>query len=132
MSGIRGLGGMGEDAAAAFLINKGFSVLARNWRHGRLEIDLVCMDGGAIVFVEVKTRRNDNRGGGSWAVSPRKIRNLSRAADAWLASEGAWASPCRFDVVCLTGCPASFNIQHYVNAFPYVPSVDSFNPDWQY
>ena len=50
------LGSAGEDAAAELLTGAGCTLLARNWRQARLELDMVCLDGDTIVFVEVKTR----------------------------------------------------------------------------
>ena len=47
-------GAVGEDAATAFLEEKGFKILERNFRHRQGEVDIVAMDGEAIVFVEVK------------------------------------------------------------------------------
>ncbi len=126
------LGNRGEETAAAYLVQKGFVIIERNWRHGHLEIDLICKDKDSIVFVEVKTRRNRLYGGASYAVSSRKKRNLSRAADAWLSREGDWSSPCRFDVICLTGNSDSFSLQHYTDAFSYVPPLDSCDANWQY
>ena len=125
-------GHRGEETAAAYLAQKGFVIIERNWRHGHLEIDLICRDKDLIVFVEVKTRRNSLYGGASYAVSPRKKRNLSRAAEAWLSREDAWLSPCRFDVICLTGNPDSFSLQHYTDAFSYVHPLDCRNANWQY
>ncbi|MDO5484485.1 MAG: YraN family protein, partial [Desulfovibrionaceae bacterium] len=95
------LGRAGEQAAALFLQRKGFTVIETNWRQGRLELDLICCHGAELVFVEVKTRSSRNFGGPSGSVTPAKMRNLSRAAQAWLAAHNAWQRPCRFDVVCL-------------------------------
>ena len=52
------LGREGEDEALLYLTQKGYTLLARNWRIGHLEIDIVAEWFGEIVFVEVKTRRD--------------------------------------------------------------------------
>ena len=57
------LGRDGEKVAAALLRRAGFELLDRNWRQGRLELDMVCRESGVLVFVEVKTRRSDERSG---------------------------------------------------------------------
>ena len=57
------LGHAGEEAAATLLLRAGFRLLDRNWRQGRLELDMVCRDGAELVFVEVKTRRSEAYGG---------------------------------------------------------------------
>ena len=51
------LGREGEDEALLYLTQKGYTLLARNWRSGHLEIDIVAEWFGEIVFVEVKPRR---------------------------------------------------------------------------
>lgn len=55
------LGKWGEDEAARFLQRKGFSILERDWRVGKRDLDIIALkeDGKLLVFVEVKTRRND-------------------------------------------------------------------------
>jgi putative endonuclease len=57
VDGRRALGALGEELAAAHFRRLGFSVLARNVRTRRGEIDLIAFDGATLVFAEVKTRR---------------------------------------------------------------------------
>lgn len=130
MNEKQNFGRQGELQAANFLIAKGFRILEQNWRFGHLEIDLVCQEGSTIVFVEVKTRKDDTFGGPIGAITERKIRNLSRAADAWIKQHKAWQTPCRFDVVCITSHPSLPTVQHIQDAFPHVSSMDSFNTYW--
>lgn len=132
MTAIQALGNFGEESAASYLMEQGFRVLNRNWRHGHLEIDLVCLQGDTIVFVEVKTRRHNICGGPAGAITLQKKYNISKAAQVWLNQHKAWFKPCRFDVVCVTGTPDSFFLQHYPDAFSYVPTLDSRNANWQY
>lgn len=97
-------GRAGEDEAARFLEERGLSVVARNVRAGGGEIDLVAADGGAVVFVEVKWRRDASRGTPAEAVTPAKRRKLLSAARAWLAENPSGASrEVRFDVVAIDG-----------------------------
>ena len=51
-------GKFGEDMAADYLEGKGFTILARNWRSGRYELDIVAVGDDGIHFVEVRTRIN--------------------------------------------------------------------------
>lgn len=51
-------GKFGEDMAADYLEGKGFTILARNWRSGHYELDIVAVDDDDIHFVEVRTRIN--------------------------------------------------------------------------
>lgn len=78
---------------------KGFRVIARNWRSGKDEIDLVCWDGAVLVFVEVKTRAADTLVPGYFAVDKRKKEALRRVFDQYLKQ--LWRKPAsfRFDIV---------------------------------
>ena len=98
-------GAEGERLAANFLRkNAGFKIVARNWRSPRDrrdEIDLVCRDGAAIVFVEVKTRAADALVSGYHAVDQAKKRVMLRASTAYLRALGSAGQlvTYRFDVV---------------------------------
>ena len=117
MTAIQSFGSFGEDAASAYLLDEGYQILKRNWRYRHLEIDLICRDQDQIVFVEVKSRRNNDYGGAAAAITKQKIKNLSIAAQAWLTQNNAWALSCRFDVICITGSLRNFTLQHYPDAF---------------
>ena len=80
------LGRNGEDIACLMLQERGFRILDRNFRYGRQEIDIVCLDGTALRFVEVKTRREPVEGEAWEAVTPAKMRNIGRAAQRYLDS----------------------------------------------
>ena len=56
------LGKEGEDEAVRYLTEKGYCILHRNWRRGRNELDIIATKDGQLVFVEVKTRRNETYG----------------------------------------------------------------------
>ncbi|MFP6654022.1 MAG: YraN family protein [Myxococcota bacterium] len=109
------LGQAGEIAAADFLEARGYRIVARNVRADRVEIDLIARHGSALIFVEVKSRRAQQGGGGhgiaAEAVDERKQRRLRRGAHAWLAAhpvEARRAPGRRFDVVtCLLLRPAA-------------------------
>ena len=73
-------GAKGEEAAAAMLRNMGWRILARNWRSGHLELDIVAEDHGELVFVEVKTRAKDGMTQPYEALSAVKKERLLRAA----------------------------------------------------
>ncbi len=81
----RTLGATGEAIAALHLERLGHKVLARNHRTRFGELDLVTQDGDTLVFVEVKTRR-DNRTGSPWdALHERKRAQVRRMAAAYLS-----------------------------------------------
>jgi putative endonuclease len=78
------LGLSAESRAAAFLIAKGYRIVARRWRSGVGEIDIVARRRRTLVFVEVKAReRLDDA---AEAVIMRQQRRIIAAAEAWLAS----------------------------------------------
>jgi len=96
-------GSLGERIASLYLQLAGCTILERNFRFGRFEIDLVVREGDCIAFVEVKTRRGSSFGVALEAVRPDKLRNVRRAARGYLltAPAGSRASEYRFDLVAL-------------------------------
>ncbi len=73
-----------ESRAAAFLIAKGFRILARRFRTPVGEIDIVARRRKLLVFVEVKAReRLDDA---AWSVTERQRARIVAAAEAWLAA----------------------------------------------
>jgi len=95
-------GRLGEDAAAAFLADRGYRVLARNVRVPGGEMDAVCLDGPTLVIVEVKQRDSRAFGSALRSVDARKRVTLRRAA-ADYAQIVAPGAKLRFDVVTLDG-----------------------------
>jgi putative endonuclease len=89
------LGRLGEDAAARYLVERGYRIVARNVRADRVELDLIARRGPLLVFVEVKTRRGTDHGRAAEAVDPRKQRRLRHGAQAWLASHPPQAQGAR-------------------------------------
>jgi putative endonuclease len=93
-------GKQGEEIAAEHLRQQGFEILESNWRHRRLEVDIIAREGNVLVFVEVKTRSYDYFGKPEEFVSPAKERRLATAAAAYMEQIGhEWAI--RFDVVAI-------------------------------
>ena len=97
--GRRAVGVAGEDLAAAWYVERGYEVLARNWRCRDGELDLVVRDRRLYVFCEVKSRTTDAFGGPTEAVTREKQQRLRRLAARWLEDEApALAREIRFDV----------------------------------
>ncbi len=125
------LGREGERAAESLLKSKGMAVLERNWRAGRLELDLICNDRDCLVFVEVKTRGPGSLASGAAAVGREKRERLVRAAATYLSRHEAWDQPCRFDVVEVAARnTGGLTATHLENAFTleHVPGAARF---WQ-
>ncbi len=93
------IGVIGEREAERFLKSKGYRVLAKNWRSGKDEIDLVCKYKEILVFVETRTRRHGALVGGFDSIDRRKRKALRRVCRAYLASLGAAPDSFRLDVV---------------------------------
>lgn len=108
----------GEEAAAAYLAERGYGIIARSVRLPMGELDLIAHDGDALVFVEVKARRSVGRGQPAEAVGPAKQRKLAQLAAAWLGRNPRWREAAiRFDVIALTGRPGAWRIEHIADAF---------------
>ena len=115
----RDAGRRGEDLAHRFLRRHGLAVVARNFhpRSSRGELDLVAWDRDTLVFVEVKTRADSERGSPSLAVGSEKERDLRRAAGEYLRRCGISEEQARFDIVSvLLSKPPE--IEWIRNAFP--------------
>lgn len=112
------LGARGEAIAEAYLRGKKFRICERNFRCVGGEVDIVARDGDIYVFVEVKTRRNENFGPPQSAVTPFKQRQISKAALTWLAKNRLHNAHARFDVIALIVREHEVPvIEHIVNAF---------------
>jgi putative endonuclease len=109
----RALGAEAEARAAQLLQRKGYRVVDRNWTCRGGEIDLVCDDGGTLVFVEVRARKDDAHGTPLETVRDLKRRRLILAAEQYLAKKELWERACRFDVVAICGA----TVEHVEDAF---------------
>jgi len=113
------LGQKGEEAACAYLLSCGYVVLARNFRSGRDELDIVARDGDMLVVLEVKTRSRTSHGHPEHFVNRAKQGRMVRAARQYLEAHFPQAS-LRFDVLALEISGNSFIINHFKDAFyPY-------------
>lgn len=93
------LGSWGEDAAEKYLKKKGYTILERNFRCKLGEIDIIALDGRSLVFIEVKTRRNQNYGLPCEAVTAVKLQHLKRTAAYYTAVHNADCWEPRLDVI---------------------------------
>ena len=110
-------GNAGEDAAAAFLEQSGFSILQRNYRYDRGEIDIVADDHGTIVFVEVKTRRQGSEETPEESITPQKEEFLKRTAEGYLFEHREEEHPSRFDLVAIEWEKGRRSIRHLKDIF---------------
>lgn len=110
------LGRTGEDLAAKHLSGRGYTILERNYSAPYGEIDLIALDGGTVVFVEVKTRTTDAYGAPELAVNQRKQERMVKAALGYLKHKKLHQMPCRFDVVAISGSDSG-TVELIQNAF---------------
>jgi len=105
-------GGQAETAACEFLRARGYMVVERNWHSPFGEVDLIARDGEALVFVEVKARRDSSFGGAEGALTDIKKERIIATARMYLRGAST-ELPVRFDVVTITAGEVSL----YQDAF---------------
>ena len=118
------VGKMGEDAACLWLASHGHTVLERNWRGGRCEIDIISADGAGLHFVEVKTRKAPAAVDPLANVTAAKQKHLVQAALSYLHSGGRRFADAEvsFDIITVILDSDTTYIQYYPQAF--IPIYD--------
>jgi putative endonuclease len=113
----RAAGGVAEEIARVYLLEKGYRILATNWFCGHLEMDIVAMQGDELVIAEVKSRQGIRFEHPSDAISNRKMKQLIEAAESWIEHSG-WTGETRFDLITVifTG-PDRYELEHFEEAF---------------
>lgn len=116
--GNTGMGNVWEKLAVDYLSQRGVKIIVCNFKQYRAgEIDIVGLDGGVLVFFEVKYRKNARNGYPQESVTKRKIRSICRASDYFrLRYQYSYSYPCRFDVIAILG----EEIFWYKSAFDYI------------
>ena len=106
------LGKWGEDLAADYLQRNGYTIIERDWKSGRRDLDIVAKNGNVIVFVEVKTRCNSLYGQPEEAVDYRKLQSLQQAINHYIKFRHI-SQEVRFDIISVVGTIGSEpDIQH--------------------
>jgi putative endonuclease len=95
------LGRLGEQLAFEKIKRLGYKCIERNYRCSLGEIDLIAKDGDCLVFIEIKTRKGRTLAYAKEAVTPRKIRQISKAALAYMKSNNCCDAKSRFDVIAI-------------------------------
>ena len=111
------LGKAGEDLAARYLQKNGYAIIHRNYRCRSGEIDIIASHQATLVFIEVKTRSTNRFGTPAEAVTRRKQQQISRVAEEYLAQNGLFTSPARFDVLSIVNDGSQSHITHITDAF---------------
>ena len=94
-------GAEGEKLGAAWLLNAGYEVLEKNWRHSYWEVDIIATKKGTLHFIEIKTRRTKKFGQPEEKVGKKKIENLINAAEQYLYIYPQWKR-IQFDILSIS------------------------------
>lgn len=103
----------GEKRAAKFLQLKGWKIVAQNYRYKHGELDIIGIDKGVLVFVEVKFRKNNDFGFPEDFVNNHKVNMVRKTAMNFMLKEN-WQNDIRFDIISITGEESP---EHFVDAF---------------
>ena len=95
-------GKWGEDTAAAYLEEKGYQIIERDWKSGHHDLDIVAKEDSTLVIVEVKTRRSRLFGDPEEAIDYKKRQSLQSAINHYVKSHRA-NHDVRFDIISIIG-----------------------------
>ncbi|MFW6202883.1 MAG: YraN family protein [Marinilabilia sp.] len=112
------LGKKGEDKAAAYLLEQGYRIVARNYRYDRKEIDIIAYDEDQLVMVEVRTRESSIHEHPRDTLTPAKINALAIAAEAFIMQHELDCET-RFDLICWLPAKKEeeWTMEHIIDAF---------------
>lgn len=106
-------GQQAEAAAAAYLTAHGFTILERNYRTPRCEVDIIARKGSCLHFVEVKYRVRSGQGAGLDYITAKKQRQMRYAAETWL-HEHSWRGEATLSAVEVTG--VDFEVGEFIES----------------
>ncbi len=110
-------GKVGEIIATNYLKQKGYKIIANNYKNKIGEIDIIAKDKDFLVFVEVKTRMSRAFGDPAEAVNLQKQYKIRQVATLYLKQHRMLEANCRFDVISIVGQLENHKIRHIPNAF---------------
>lgn len=111
------LGRAAEQLVADRLTEQGFSLLGRNVRVGRLELDLIAQRGALVVFCEVRARAHDRFVAPAATMDPRKVARVRSAAAQWLRDQRPGRVDVRFDVAAVVYDVPGGRVEYYEGAY---------------
>ena len=109
-------GAKGEELAATFLKNKGYSILEKNWRFKNLEADIIATIDKTLVIAEVKTRKSNYFGEPETFVNKQKQKNLIKTAHGYIL-RNKLDLEVRFDIISIILNDNQMEINHIEDAF---------------
>jgi len=110
------LGSWGEDYASMYLIQNGFTVMSRNFRFKKYEIDIVAKKNDEIIIVEVKTRQTAEIGEPWRAVTRSKQKQIIQVADHFV-KQNSLSLNTRFDIISIVHNSHRTELEHITHAF---------------
>ena len=103
--------------AATHLKKQDFTILSRNYRYRRAEIDIIAQKNQLLVFVEVKARSNDQFGDPETFVTRKQQALVRTAAEHYIITHD-WSHAIRFDIIAVLQRKGSRRqITHFEDAF---------------
>ncbi len=112
------LGKAGEQEAVNHLLQKGYTILERNYRFNKAEVDIIAQKGDILAIIEVKTRSTTDFGNPQDFVKPKQIQHLVKAVNEYI-TENNLDVEVRFDIIAIVKDKNSFKIEHLEDAFYY-------------
>lgn len=110
------LGKKGEELAVAHLQKNGYTILDKNWRYQKAEVDIIAQKNEILAVVEVKTRSSTEFGNPQDFVKPKKIKLLVTAIDEYVTTKDLDVEV-RFDIIAIVKTNQEFDLEHIENAF---------------
>ncbi|MFY0602492.1 MAG: YraN family protein [Flavobacteriaceae bacterium] len=110
------LGKKGEQLAVGFLIENNYTIIEKNWRFQKAEIDIIAQKEETLIAVEVKTRSTNEFGNPQDFISPKKIKLLVMAINEYVIQKDIDVEV-RFDIIAVTKNNNGFDIEHLQDAF---------------
>lgn len=110
------LGKQGEEMAVAHLLEKGYEIVARNFRYQRAEVDIIARKEGILAVVEVKTRSTPDFGDPAQFLKRKQIQLLIRAID-YFVTDHDLDVDVRFDIVAIVKNGQGTQVEHMEDAF---------------
>jgi putative endonuclease len=108
------MGSWGEQAAVEYLEKQGYVILARNFRSGHGEVDIIARQENVLVFVEVKARSSNRYGYPEHSVTTRKRMHILSAAEKYILDHPEF-STWRVDVIAVESETGEARITHFEN-----------------
>lgn len=94
-------GAEGEQLAAVYLTDKGYTILHKNWRYKNWEIDIIASKNKRLHIVEVKTRTSTKFGYPEENMDNKKMQSLINAAEEYMFQNPGW-NQLQFDILAIT------------------------------